>query len=161
KIELDPGTAQVRVYIAIDPKYPIRTSEEATITRGLLSNDTAIDFLPKLDPVSAAPVPRGDDYPPGSEIAGVPPITPRSLLTPASSVLASAQNSLDRMVSSFERLEKIAPQLEATLREFELLAGDVRKFIPELKKTNDKLQRFIGGDVQPLPIGAVALQEQP
>src|SRR5258708_31936140 len=65
------------------------------------------------------------------------------------------------MVSSFERLEKIAPQLENTLQEFELLANDVRKFIPELKKTNDKLQKFIGGDVQPLPIGAVALQEQP
>lgn len=161
KIELDPGTAQVRVHIAIDPKYPIRSNEDATITRGLLSGDTAIDFLPKLDPMTAAPMQRGDDYPPGVEIVGVPPITPRSLLTPASSVLASAQASLDRMVSSFERLEKIAPQLEATLREFELLASDVRKFVPELKKTNDKLQKFIGGDVKPLPIGAIALQEAP
>lgn len=159
KIELDPGSGQVRVHIAIDPKYPIRTNEEATITRGLLSNDTAIDFLPKLDPTSTAPMPRGDDYSPGSEIVGVPPITPRSLLMPASSILASAQQSLDRMVSSFERLEKVAPQLEKTLREFELLAGDVRKFIPELKKTNDKLQNFIGSDVKPLDDAFVALQQ--
>jgi len=161
QVELDPGSGQVRVHIAIDPKHPLRTGEEAIITRGLLSGDTAIDFLPKLDPATAAPLPKGDDYKPGSEIAGVPPITPRSLLTPASGVLASAQASLDRMVTSFERLEKIAPQLEATLREFELLAADVRKFIPELKKTNDKLQRFIGGDVRPLPLGAVAAQAEP
>ncbi|MFO0805434.1 MAG: MlaD family protein [Gemmataceae bacterium] len=171
KLELDPDSGQVRVHIAIDPKYALRTGEDATITRGLLSGDTAIDFLPKLDPTTAAPLPKGDDYKPGSEIVGVPPITPRSLLTPASGVLASAQASLDRMVTSFERLEKVSPQLEATLREFELLASDVRKFIPELKKTNDKLQKFIGGDVKPqgfgangkpLPIGMIAaFQDQP
>jgi len=161
KLELDPGTGQVRVHFAIDPKYPLRTNEEAIITRGLLSGDTAIDFLPRLDPVSTTPLPRGEDIAPGSEITGTPPITPRSLLTPASSVLVSAQQSLDRMVSSFERLEKVAPQLERTLQEFELLAGDVRKFIPELKKTNDRIQNFIGGDVKPLPNGFVALQEPP
>src|SRR5882762_3138077 len=65
KVELDPGTGQVRVQIAIDPKYPIRSNEEANITRGLLSGDTAIDFLPKLDPGTSAPVAKGDDYPPG------------------------------------------------------------------------------------------------
>ena len=170
KLELDPDSGQVRVHIAIDPKYTLRSGEDATITRGLLSGDTAIDFLPKLDP-AGSPLPKGDDYKPGTEIVGVPPITPRSLLTPASGVLASAQASLDRMVASFERLEKVSPQLEATLREFELLASDVRKFIPELKKTNDKLQKFIGGDVKPqgfgangkpLPIGMIAaFQEQP
>src|SRR5438093_727251 len=122
KIELDPNSGQVRVQIAIDPKYPPRTSEEPNITRGFLSGDTAIDFLPKLDPASGTPMPLGETYAPGSEIAGVPPITPRSLLTPASGVLAAAQQSLDRMVSSFERLEKVAPQLEKTLHEFELLA---------------------------------------
>ncbi|HEY2911260.1 MAG TPA: MlaD family protein [Gemmataceae bacterium] len=158
-VDLDPASGQVRVQIAIDPKYPLRTNEEAIITRGLLSGDTAIDFLPKLEAGTSTPVPHGDEIPPGSEITGVPPITPRSLLTPASSILVSAQQSLDRMVSSFERLEKIAPQLERTLREFELLASDVRKFIPELKKTNDKLQHFIGGDIKPLANGFVAMMQ--
>jgi phospholipid/cholesterol/gamma-HCH transport system substrate-binding protein len=160
KLDLDEETGRVRVQIAIDPHHPLRTSEEATITRGLLSGDTAIDFLPKLD-ASGQPLPRGDDYPPGSEIVGVPPITPRSILTPASGVLASAQTSLDRMVASFERLEKVAPQLERTLQEFELLASDARGFIPDLKRTNDRIQNLIGGDPRPLPFGAVALQEEP
>lgn len=160
-LDLDPASGQVHVQIAIDPKYPIHSNEEAIITRGLLSGDTAIDFLPKLESGTTTPMPHGDTVPPGSEITGVPPITPRSLLTPASSILVSAQQSLDRMVSSFERLEKVAPQLQQTLHEFELLASDVRKFIPELKKTNDRLQNLIGGDFKPLPNGFVALQEQP
>src|SRR5450432_2622440 len=72
KLELDPDSGLVRVHIAIDPKHALRNSEDATITRGFLSGDTAIDFLPKLDPASAAPLPKGDDYKPGSEIVGVP-----------------------------------------------------------------------------------------
>ena len=150
KIDLDPASGQVRVLIAIDPKYPPRTSEDATITRGLLSGDSAIDFLPKLG-TDGQPLPRGDEYPPGSEIAGIPPITPRSLLTPASGILASAQNSLDRMVTSFERLEKVAPKLELALEEIAKLARDVRLFIPELKKTNDRLQNLIGEVGPPQP----------
>lgn len=161
KIDLDANTGEVRVLITVDPKYPPRTNEAPTITRGLLNGDTALDFLPKLDPATGQPLPRGDDIPPGSVIVGVPPITPRSLLTPASGVLTSAQASLDRMVASFEKLEKVAPQMEKTLLEYELLAKDVRKFIPEVQKTNRQIQDFIGGDglpkVQaPLPPGAVA-----
>lgn len=150
KLDLDPETGQVRVLIAIDPKYPPRTNEEATITRGLLSGDTAIDFLPKLAP-DGQPLPRGEVYAPGSVISGVPPITPRSILTPASGVLASAQQSLDRMVVSFERLEKVAPKLELALEEIASLARDVRLFIPEIKKTNDRIQNLIGEVGPPLP----------
>lgn len=156
KIDLDPSTGQVRVVVAMDPKYPPRTGEDPTITRGLLSGDTAIDFLPKLDPATGQPLPRGDDYPPGSDIPGVPPVTARSLLTPASEILNTAQGSLDRMVKSFERLERVAPQLERTLEEFERLAADVRAFIPELKKTNDRLRNFISEDVRDLPHALVA-----
>ena len=157
KLDLDPRTGQVRVLIAVDPKYPPRTGEEATISRGLLNGDTAIDFLPKIGPDSQ-PLPSGEDYAPGSEIPGVPPITPRSLLTPATGVIASAQMSLERMVSSFERLEKISPQLEKTLQEFEGLARDIRQFVPELKKTNNAVQKLIGVAPANLPPGAVMAQ---
>ncbi len=151
RIDLDVNTGEVRVLITVDPKYPPRTNEAPTITRGLLNGDTALDFLPRLDPVTNQPVARGDDIPPGSEIAGVPPITTRSLLTPASGVLTSAQQSLDRMVSSFEKLEKVAPQFEKTLHEYELLARDVRTFIPEVQKTNKAIQDFVGGPERPAP----------
>ena len=148
-LDLDPDTGLVRVGIAVDPKFSPRRNEDATITRGLLSGDTAIDFLPKIGP-DGLPTDRGDPLPPGSEITGVPPVTARSLLTPASSIISSAQQSLDRMVRSFERLEQVAPKIEQASEEIAMLARDARQFLPELRKTNDRLQRFIGGG--PLPL---------
>ena len=86
-LDLDPETGLVRVGIAVDPKFSPRRNEDATITRGLLSGDTAIDFLPKIGP-DGLPTDRGQPLPPGSTIEGVPPVTARSLLTPASSAAA-------------------------------------------------------------------------
>jgi phospholipid/cholesterol/gamma-HCH transport system substrate-binding protein len=143
-IDLDAETGLVRVKIRVDRKYLPRHNEEATITRGLLSGDTAIDFLPKLD--ERGPVPRGDVWPPGSDIPGVPPITPRSLLTPASGVLSHAQQSLDRLVRAFEKLERLSPKIEVALDEFSGLAKDARGFLPELKKTNQRFQNLLGPD---------------
>src|SRR5882724_825381 len=66
-VDLDPVTGQVRVAIAVNRKYLPRDSEEAHISKGLFSGDTSVDFLPKLKD-DGQPVPRGDDYPPGSQI---------------------------------------------------------------------------------------------
>src|SRR5262245_16623302 len=63
-IDLDDETGQVRVRVRVDRKYLPRRTEEATITRGILSGDSAIDFLPKLDD-AGRPVPRGEVWPPG------------------------------------------------------------------------------------------------
>ncbi|QJX00733.1 MlaD family protein [Frigoriglobus tundricola] len=163
-LELDPVSGQVRVRIAVDRTYLPRKSEEANITRGLLSGDTAIDFLPKLGE-DAQPVPRGDEWPPGSEIPGIPPLTPRSFITQAS--LAQAQQSLERITRAFERLEKLqslGPKVEATADEATALFKDIRTFIPELRKTNQKIQGLIGGDPPPKagPIAPVGfLEAQP
>jgi ABC-type transporter Mla subunit MlaD len=162
-LDLDPATGQVRVQILVDRKFLPRRSEEATITKGLLSGDAAIDFLPKLSEETTQ-APPGEIYPPGSEIVGIPPITPRSLLTPASGVLANAQQSLDRIVKAFEkleRLEKLGPKIETTLDEYTGLARDIRSFIPDLKKTNDKLQNLLGADLPNLPADLIAAQQPP
>lgn len=147
-LELDPESGKVRVRITVDRKYLPRRSEEATITRGLLSGDTAVDFLPKLG-ADGQPVPRADEWPVDSDIPGVPPITPRSVFNQAS--LASAQQSLDKITSAFERFEKVAPKLERTADEATGLFSDVRAFIPELRKTNQKIQNLIGPDAPPPP----------
>lgn len=149
-LDLDPATGQVRVAIAVDPKFVPRLNEDATITRGLLSGDTAIDFLPRIGE-DGLPMNRGDTLAPGAEITGLPPVTARSLLTPASGVIASAQLSLDRLVKSFEQLEKAGPKIERAADEFAMLSRDLRLFLPELRKTNDRLQRLIGGDPIPRP----------
>jgi ABC-type transporter Mla subunit MlaD len=168
-IDLDPVSGQVRVRIAVDRKYLPRKSEEAHITRGLLSGDTAIDFLPRLDE-SGQPVPPAELWPPGSEIPGVPPITPRSLINPASGALTNAQQSLDRITRAFEKLERVAPKLELAAEEATGMFKDVRGFIPELRKTNQQLQKLIGTDTAPrpgpdpgrvVPAGALAAMQPP
>lgn len=147
-LDLDPNTGQVRVAIAVDPKFVPRQNEDANITRGLLSGDTAIDFLPRIGE-DGLPMNRGDPVPPGTEITGLPPVTARSLLTPASSVIASAQASLDRLAQSFAQLEKAGPKIEKAADEIAMLSRDMRLFIPELRKTNERVQRLIGGDPAP------------
>jgi ABC-type transporter Mla subunit MlaD len=147
-LDLDPNNGQVRVAIAVEPKYLPRRNEDATITRALISGDTAIDFLPRIGD-DGLPMSRGDPVPPGSEITGVPPVTARSLLTPASGVISTAQQSLDRIVRSFEQLEKAGPKIEKAADEIALLARDIRLVLPEVRKTNERLQRLIGGDPAP------------
>ena len=165
-LELDPVSGQVRVRIAVARKYLPRQSEEPHISRGILSGDTAIDFLPKLD-AEGKPVPRGDEWPPGSEIPGVPPITPRSIINPASTALANAQQSLDRITKTFDRYEQVAPRIERAADEAAELFKEVRGFIPELRRTNQKLQSLIGADVPPagrggvVPVGFVTNAMQP
>jgi phospholipid/cholesterol/gamma-HCH transport system substrate-binding protein len=110
-MELDPESGQVRVRITVDRKYLPRRSEEAHITRGLLSGDTAVDFLPK-ELAPGQPMPRGEEWPPGSEIPGVAPLTPRSVINQAS--LAQAQESLLKITRTFERFEQTAGNLERT-----------------------------------------------
>lgn len=165
-VELDPVTSQVRVQIAVDRKYLPRKSEDANITRGLLSGDTAIDFLPKLGE-DGQPLPRADEWPPGSEIPGVPPLTPRSILNPAATALANAQQSLDKITRTFEQFEKVAPKLERAAGEAAELFKAIHDFLPQLQETNKRLQNLIGLDLPPpnpnqvVPVGLVTAAAQP
>ncbi len=156
-IDLDPESGQVRVRIRVDPKFALRTSEDAIITRGFLSGDTAIDFIPRTTE-SGQQVARGELWPPGADIPGIPPITPRTLLTPASGILANAQSSLDRVALAFQRLEKfqaIQPKLERALDEATETFIAFRTLIPEGKKTLERIQNFLGADVPEPPNGVV------
>lgn len=151
-VELDPETGEVQVRIRVDRRYLPRKSEEAFVSRGLLSGDTSIEFVPRLDE-AGKPVPRGEPWPPGSIIPGTPPITARSLLTPATGVLSNAQQSLDRIVAAFEkleRLERLAPKVETALDEFTQLAREARQLVPELRNAAKRLQNLIGAD-EPSP----------
>ena len=142
-IDLDPESGKVFVRVNIEKKNPPRRNEDAVISRGFLSGDTTIDFLPHIED-DGKPMALASMYEPGSEIQGLPPITARSLLSQAQGILPSTQQSLDRMVATFERLEMMAPKIEKALDEVGGLARDGREFMPELRKTNKQIQDFIG-----------------
>ena len=132
-IDLDDESGQVRVVVNLDAKFTPRTSDEPTVTRGLIVGDTAIDFIPKSGDKRIL----GEAYPAGSTIQGVSPFNAKVLIDQATGVVPEAQKSLEQVRRSLEALQKIAPQFETTLREFALLARSSREFVPELKRTID------------------------
>ncbi len=154
-LDLDPATGQVRVGIVVDRKFLPRRSENATISRGILNGDTTIDFLPRLAD-DGKPVPLREPYEQGTEIAGLPPVTARSILSQAQGVIPTAQQSLDRIVITFEKLEQLTPKLERTLDEITALAKAGREFVPELRRTNNKLQNLLGSDTPEVPVAFAA-----
>ena len=142
-VDLDPNTGQVQVRFKVEPKYLPRTSDEATIFRGLLSGDTSIDFIPKVGPDNQPLPTTGEPYPPGSVIPGVTPINPSTLFRQASGALPSAQESMARILASVQRFEQSVPRIEKAFDEIGGLARTGREFMPELRKTNEELQKTL------------------
>jgi phospholipid/cholesterol/gamma-HCH transport system substrate-binding protein len=156
-LDLDEASGQVRVTIQVDKKFLPRQAEEPAISRGILSGDSSIDFIPKLKPdpelVTVA-------YPPDSDIPGVAPINTRQLLNQASGALPNAQATLEQIMTSFRRLEQVAPKMERALEEFQLLARSGREALPELRKTNVKIQELLGADQPNEPATLKALIQE-
>jgi phospholipid/cholesterol/gamma-HCH transport system substrate-binding protein len=134
RVELDDESGQVRVGIAIDPGFVPRASDEPTISQGLISGDTSIDFMTR----EAAPGEVLDRKPvqPDAVIVGRVPVDVRRLVDPA-------QASLEQIRKSLERFEKLAPQVEDTLREFGDLARVTREFVPEIRRSNDAVREVL------------------
>jgi phospholipid/cholesterol/gamma-HCH transport system substrate-binding protein len=130
-------TGKVLVRAKIDRSYKPRKSDEPTIVQGLLSGDTTIDFLPlRADVVDNTLYERGASIPGKSS-------DPGALLSRASDVLPNAQISLDQIRKSFERLEKMAPQAEETLREYRELARSTREVVPEARRAIDGARTLV------------------
>ncbi|CAN5330228.1 hypothetical protein BH11PLA2_BH11PLA2_01520 [soil metagenome] len=145
-LDLDPATGQVRVLVAVESKYLPRKNEEATIFRSLFSGDTSIDFVPKTNAEGVPVATMGDAIPPETEIIGITPINPNQLVKQASGVLPSAQESMMRILNSMQRVEQAVPKMEKAFDEIAALARSGREFVPELRRTNEKVQSLIAFD---------------
>lgn len=156
-LDLDEASGQVRVTIQVDKKFLPRQGEEPAISRGILSGDSSIDFVPKVKPdptlVTVA-------YPPDTDIPGIAPLNTRQLLNQASGALPNAQATLDQILSSFRRMEQVAPKMEAALEQFQLLARSGREALPELRMTNVKIQELLGADQPNEPATLKALIQE-
>jgi phospholipid/cholesterol/gamma-HCH transport system substrate-binding protein len=157
KVELDNETGMVRVTIAIDPRYTIYQDETPVLSHSVLGGDTTIDFVPnnptsgsatssvnvQLAQVGREPV---ADNPPGSkEHVPVPPGTElrgksqQDLVASLSQTLPAATAALDRLSKSIEKVDRILPAAEESMKEFNNLSKDTRVFIGELRNTNKEL----------------------
>lgn len=154
-LDLDEASGQVKATIRVDKRYPPRQNEEATIFRGLLSGDVSLDFIPKTTPEGQPIAARGDPYPVNTEIVGQTPINPNTLVRQASGVLPSAQESMARILNSVQRVEQAVPKIENAFVEIGGLARSGRELVPELRRTNEKVQALLafndlpGGNPKP------------
>ncbi len=144
-IDIDEGTGQVRVNIEVENKYLPRQSEEPAISRGLLSGDTTLDFIPKTDE-RGQPLARADSVPANAEIIGVPPINTQRLLNQAQGAIPNAQDALVKFSATVSRFDKVGPKAEIALDEIAAFAKLAREMLPELRQTNKKVQDFLGSD---------------
>jgi ABC-type transporter Mla subunit MlaD len=141
QVTLDDERGIVRVKIAIEPRFTLRHNEQATLISSLLGSDASIDFVPQ-PPEEGQPVDRSP-VEPGAELVGIHQASVNTLLSRASEVVPTTQETLDQMRRSLQRLERVAPLGEDTLREYRDLAREARGMIPDLKKTNAEFQEAV------------------
>lgn len=142
-IELDEATNRVRVRVELTGNHVPRTTEDAVITRGLLSGDTTLDFIPKADEKGNL-IAVGDAYPPESDITGIPPLNTTRLINQAQQTVPSAQEALTRFTATVSKFENVGPKAEKSLDEITAFMKSARELVPELRQTNKSVQEFIG-----------------
>ena len=136
-VALDDASAKVHVHILVEKPHPLFRSDVPTLVNGLLSGDTSIDFIARRapgEPVEAVVVP------PDSEIVGATYAGVSALLNQAADIVPTAQESLNQIRNTLQRMEKMQPLMEESLREYRDLARATRDSIPDLKRTNDEIQ---------------------
>lgn len=94
----------------------------------MLANDATIDLVPDAEGKDKSILEAG------SVVLGKRAATVNSLLQNASAVVPTTQEALDEMRKSLQKLEKLSPLLQESLKEVRDLAKDVRLAIPEIRR---------------------------
>jgi phospholipid/cholesterol/gamma-HCH transport system substrate-binding protein len=123
----------VYVRVEIESRYTVRHSEQATLSITILGGDASIDFIPKSVPPGQEP--DRTAYAPGEEIPGFTPVTVSALISRASEVVPTTQETLNDMRKSMKRLEEMAPLMEQTMREYRDLGRSLNRDFPDLSKS--------------------------
>jgi phospholipid/cholesterol/gamma-HCH transport system substrate-binding protein len=165
KVELDDATGKVRVTINIDRPHVLYQDDQPVLVHGALSGDTSIDLVvkpetpkqetenKKPDPVfvpvsyplaqaqpdAAQPPPqRPPGRPiarPGTEFRGVSQTDVPDLLDKLSHLTPSAQEALLELRKTMERVEKMTPLFEETLKVYRDLGKSI-----DVGRTNEEIQ---------------------
>lgn len=163
-ITLDEDLGIVRVHVGIQRPHLLRRSEQPTLVTGLLGSDAGIDLIPKAED-EREPVDRSP-FEPGSELVGARAATVGTLLKGASDVVPSAQEALNDIRKSMQRVERLAARVEKsvpladdTMREYRTLAENLNKQIPNVERTNSEMQRLIRSAQEVVPEAQRTLEE--
>ena len=138
-VKLVNETGKVEVGVVVDGEYTIRKGDRATLLQGLLGGDTSIAFLPPDDPAKADPTPVA----PGTTLVGISPADPGTLVQKAGDLVQPAQEALVEVKKVFEKIDKMTPLIEDTLKDFREIGKIAKSAGPELQKTNEELRLLI------------------
>jgi ABC-type transporter Mla subunit MlaD len=140
EMALDDATGAVRVQLVIDRPIVIRKNEQVTLVANLLGNDTAIELVTVAPPegktADTTPVP------PDTVLVGVRSGNFSQLVARASEVVPTTQETLNDIRKSIARIEKMAPLVEDTFREYRDLAHSLNTAIPDLRQTNTDIDKL-------------------
>jgi phospholipid/cholesterol/gamma-HCH transport system substrate-binding protein len=137
---LDDVTGAVNVRLALDQPYVIRHNEQVTLTTSLLGNEAVIDLVTVPPPEGQAP--DTTPVPPGTVLVGVRAGNFNQLVARASEVVPTTQDTLNDIRKSMQRIEKMAPLVEDTFREYRDLGHKLNDAMPDLRQTNADLDKL-------------------
>ena len=128
---LDDQTGKVNVRLELDTPHLIRKDEQVTLVSSLLGGDAAIDLVPVPPPEGQAP--DRTPLPPGTVVIGVRASSVNQLISQASEVVPTTQETLNDIRKSMQRIEKITPLVEDTFREYRDLGRSLNNSVPALR----------------------------
>jgi len=135
-VDLDNATGKVKLPILVEHGFSIRKSDRPTVLRGLLGGDTIIAFLPPADAkeIDLTPVAVG------SVLIGFAPAEAGELVQKTGDLIQPVKEALIELQKVLLKIDKMAPLLENTLKEFQGVAKITREVGPEIKKTSEEFQ---------------------
>jgi phospholipid/cholesterol/gamma-HCH transport system substrate-binding protein len=137
---------RVKVRVLLDSKYRVFSNEEPTIAQSLLTGDSTIDLVPRGDGKGREVVS------PGTQLKGRSPFDVRGAVSKVEEgLLPTVLKTLEKIQSSLEKVERLAPVAEETLKEYTELSRTAREAIPELRRTNDSIRGIADGAKQMVP----------
>ena len=131
-IVLNDQTGTVDVRLELDAPHVIRKDEQVTLVSSLLGGDSAIDLVTVPPPEGQAP--DRTPIPPGSVVLGVRATGVNQLISRASEVVPTTQETLNDIRKSMQRIEKMSPLVEDTFREYRDLGRALNNSVPALRR---------------------------
>jgi phospholipid/cholesterol/gamma-HCH transport system substrate-binding protein len=139
-IALDDLTGEVHVHLMLDKPHVVRRNEQVTLVANLLGNDAAIDLV--IVPPPEGKAPDVSPVPTDVVLNGVRAGNVSSLISRASEVVPTTQDTLNDIRKSMQRIEKMTPLVEDTFREYRDLGRSLNNSVPDLRRTNDDVDKL-------------------
>jgi ABC-type transporter Mla subunit MlaD len=141
-VVLDDEAGDVKVLVALDKRFTLRHSDDAVVVTGLLGGDSSIEIVPRQPPEEGQPPLDRSPVPPGTEVKGLRQPTFNMVLNQASGMVPTAQETLNDIRKSVQRLEKFLPVFEEAVKEYQGLAKDLRGLTPGARQTLEDIQEI-------------------